>query len=131
MSLSVTQRAMLKASVPVAAGPTGLVIAFDYEIVCQRAANDEELQLSVHNNLSRMIKDYAPDPVYITRESWPELRKNYLTQAQEEGTENSFASEESEGEIELLPQEQEVPEETLVVKAEELFGSEAVTVVDD
>ena len=107
------------------------MIAFDYEIVCQRAANDEELQLSVHNNLSRMIKDYAPDPVYITRESWPELRKNYLTQAQEEGTENSFASEESEGEIELLPQEQEVPEETLVVKAEELFGSEAVTVVDD
>ncbi|MCU2038879.1 DNA polymerase III subunit gamma/tau, partial [Enterococcus faecium] len=105
--------------------------AFDYEIVCQRAANDEELQLSVHNNLSRMIKDYAPDPVYITRESWPELRRNYLTQAQEEGTENSFASEDSEGEIELLPQEQEVPEETLVVKAEELFGSEAVTVVDD
>ena len=39
--------------------------------------------------------------------------------------------EESEVEIELLPQEQEVPEETLVVKAEELFGSEAVTVVDD
>ena len=78
MSLSVTQRAMLKASEPVAAGPTGLVIAFDYEIVCQRAANDEELQL-VHNNLSRMIKDYAPDPVYITRESWPELRRNYLT----------------------------------------------------
>lgn len=78
-----------------------------------------------------MIKDYAPDPVYITRESWPELRRNYLTQAQEEGTENSFASEDSEGEIELLPQEQEVPEETLVVKAEELFGSEAVTVVDD
>lgn len=38
MSLSVTQRAMLKASEPVAAGPTGLVIAFDYEIVCQRAA---------------------------------------------------------------------------------------------
>ena len=41
MSLSVTQRAMLKASEPVAASPNGLVIAFDYEIVCQRAANDE------------------------------------------------------------------------------------------
>ncbi len=51
MSLSVTQRAMLKASEPVAAGPNGLVIAFDYEIVCQRAANDEELQLAIHNNL--------------------------------------------------------------------------------
>ncbi|WP_165003008.1 MULTISPECIES: DNA polymerase III subunit gamma/tau [unclassified Enterococcus] len=132
MSLSVTQRAMLKASEPVAAGPTGLVIAFDYEIVCQRAANDEDLKLSVHNNLSQMIKDYAPEPVYITRESWPEIRKSYLTHVKEEGTENSFAPEESEGEIELLPQEQETSsEETVVAKAEELFGTESVTVVDD
>ena len=82
MSLSVTQRAMLKASEPVAAGPNGLVIAFDYEIVCQRAANDEELQLAIHNQLSRMIKDYAPEPVYITRESWPGLRKKIISSKQ-------------------------------------------------
>ena len=36
-TLSVTQRAMLKASEPVAASPKGIVVAFDYEIVCARA----------------------------------------------------------------------------------------------
>ncbi|WP_019722634.1 DNA polymerase III subunit gamma/tau [Enterococcus mundtii] len=129
MSLSVTQRAMLKASEPVAAGPNGLVIAFDYEIVCQRAANDEELQLAIHNQLSRMIKDYAPEPVYITRESWPGLRKNYLVQAKDGEAEESFASDDESDEIELLPQEQ-TNQENVVTKAEELFGS-AVTVIDD
>ncbi|MGG5358004.1 MULTISPECIES: DNA polymerase III subunit gamma/tau [unclassified Enterococcus] len=128
MSLSVTQRAMLKASEPVAAGPTGLVISFDYEIVCQRAANDEELKLALHNNLSRMIRDYAPDPVCITQESWPELRKNYLIQNKEKQAE-SFAPETTDESIELLPQEEE-QEELVVSKAAELFGSN-VTVLDD
>jgi DNA polymerase-3 subunit gamma/tau len=128
MSLSVTQRAMLKASEPVAAGPTGLVISFDYEIVCQRAANDEELKLALHNNLSRMIRDYAPDPVCITQESWPELRKNYLIQNKEKQAE-SFAPETTDETIELLPQEEE-QEELVVSKAAELFGSN-VTVLDD
>ena len=35
--LSVTQRAMIKASEPVAASEDSLVIAFDYEILCQKA----------------------------------------------------------------------------------------------
>lgn len=130
MSLSVTQRAMLKASEPVAASPTGLVIAFDYEIVCQRAANDEELQLTIHNNLSRMIKEYAPDSVYITRESWPVIRKDYLIQTKDGGTEDSFAPVESEQEIELLPQE-EPTENAIVSKAKEIFGADVVTIIDD
>ncbi|OTP09643.1 DNA polymerase III gamma and tau [Enterococcus sp. 10A9_DIV0425] len=128
LSLSVTQRAMLKASEPVAAGPTGLVIAFDYEIVCQRAANDEELQLAIHNQMSRMIKDYAPEPVYITRESWPGLRKSFLIQVKDGGAEESFAPEDSADEIELIPEEPQ--EENVVAKAEELFGA-AVTIMDD
>ena len=130
MSLSVTQRAMLKASEPVAASPTGLVIAFDYEIVCQRAANDEELQLAIHNNLSRMIKDYAPDSVYITRESWPTIRKDYLVQAKDGSNDDSFAPEDSDEEIELIPQ-QAPSEETIVTKAEEIFGTDVVTIIDD
>ncbi len=130
MSLSVTQRAMLKASEPVAASPNGLVVAFDYEIVCQRAANDEELKLSIHNNLSRMIQDYAPEPVYITRESWPMIRKDYLIQAKDGGAEDSFAPEDATQEIELIPQNGP-EEEAVVAKAEEMFGSEIVTIIDD
>lgn len=130
MSLSVTQRAMLKASEPVAASPNGLVIAFDYEIVCQRATNDEELKLSIHNNLSRMIQDYAPETVYITRESWPLIRKDYLIQAKDGDAEDSFAPEDESPEIELIPQN-EMQEETIVTKAEEIFGPDIVTIVDD
>lgn len=130
MSLTVTQRAMLKASDPVAAGPTGLVIAFDYEIICQRAANDEELMLAVHNYLSQVIKDYTPDLVYITREVWPELRKNYFIQAKENSAQVSFASEGSLRASELISRE-EMRDESVVSKAEEIFGTTAVSVVDD
>ncbi len=42
MALPVTQRAMLKASEPMAAGPDLMLIAFDYEIVCQRADSSDE-----------------------------------------------------------------------------------------
>ncbi|MBF8807460.1 MAG: DNA polymerase III subunit gamma/tau [Enterococcus lacertideformus] len=130
MSLSITQRAMLKASEPVAASPTGLVIAFDYEIVCQRAVNDDELQLTIHNNLSRMIKNYAPDSVYITRESWPVIRKDYLIQTKDGDTEDSLAPADSEQELELIPS-QEPTKETVVTKAEEIFGTEVITIIDD
>jgi len=69
MSLSVTQRAMLHSSEAKAASESGVVIAFDYEILCQRASNDQEFQLMIHNQLSRMIKDYAPQAVFITIDS--------------------------------------------------------------
>ncbi|MGK0612261.1 DNA polymerase III subunit gamma/tau, partial [Enterococcus faecalis] len=82
--LTVTQRAMLKASEPVAAGPNGLVIVFDYEIVCSRATDYSEMQLAVHNGLSRLI-NYAPNLVCITRESWPNLRQTFIHQNKENG----------------------------------------------
>lgn len=80
-TLSVTQRAMLKASEPVAASPKGIVVAFDYEIVCARATDDEEMQLAFNNNLSRLM-DYTPEMVCITRESWPKLRQSFINQNQ-------------------------------------------------
>ena len=78
MSLSVTQRAMLHASEAKAASASGVVIAFDYEIVCQRAANDQDLQLTLHNQISRMISDYAPQAVFITKEAGQSYDKNLL-----------------------------------------------------
>lgn len=129
--MSVTQRAMLKASEPVAAGPNGLVLSFDYEIVGQRAANDEELQLGIHNNLSRLI-DYAPEIVCITQESWPGLRKSFLSQ-HKELMQNSAPLAEPATEITLLPDEaEESPaEQTIVDEALQLFGENLVEVVND
>lgn len=127
MALSVTQRAMLKASEPVAAGPNLLLVAFDYEIVCQRATNDGELHTTLSNTLSRMMADYAPDMVFITKDSWPELRQTYVVQNKEK----VLARPEGEAPVELPPENQEATETDLVDQAKNLFGEEVVTVIND
>lgn len=129
--LSVTQRAMLKASEPVAASSKGIVIAFEYEIVCGRAMEDEELQLAVHNSLSRLV-DYAPDMVCITKESWPKIRQSFIHQSKETdatmGTESAAVIEPREG------LEDHQPEDTtkqVVNEAIARFGDELVEVIND
>ncbi|EOJ70459.1 DNA polymerase III subunit gamma/tau [Enterococcus faecalis] len=129
-TLSVTQRAMLKASEPVAASPKGIVVAFDYEIVCARATDDEEMQLAFNNNLSRLM-DYTPEMVCITRESWPKLRQSFINQNQ-----GSLNHSEPENEMARLADEPPVTnehsQENLVVdEAIAMFGEELVEVLDD
>ncbi|EKA3076941.1 DNA polymerase III subunit gamma/tau [Enterococcus faecalis] len=129
-TLSVTQRAMLKASEPVAASPKGIVVAFDYEIVCARAADDEEMQLAFNNNLSRLM-DYTPEMVCITRESWPKLRQSFINQNQ-----GSLNHSEPENEMARLADEPPVTNEhsqenPVVDEAIAMFGEELVEVLDD
>lgn len=116
---------MLRASQPKAASPNGLVIAFDYEIICKKAANDQEFIAAVQNSISRMISGYKPDLVYITDESWPLLRQEFLSGQEEIADESEFTENEEENE------ETEAKEEGLVVsKAQDLFG-ELTTVKED
>ena len=129
-TLSVTQRAMLKASEPVAASPKGIVVAFDYEIVCARATYDEEMQLAFNNNLSRLM-DYTPEMVCITRESWPKLRQSFINQNQ-----GSLNHSEPENEMARLADEPPVTNEhsqenPVVDEAIAMFGEELVEVLDD
>lgn len=129
-TLSVTQRAMLKASEPVAASPKGIVVAFDYEIVCARATDDEEMQLAFNNNLSRLM-DYTPEMVCITRESWPRLRQSFINQNQ-----GSLNHSEPENEMARLADEPPVTNEhsqenPVVDEAIAMFGEELVEVLDD
>ncbi|ENZ6572011.1 DNA polymerase III subunit gamma/tau [Enterococcus faecalis] len=129
-TLSVTQRAMLKASEPVAASPKGIVVAFDYEIVCARATDDEEMQLAFNNNLSRLM-DYTPEMVCITRECWPKLRQSFINQNQ-----GSLNHSEPENEMARLADEPPVTNEhsqenPVVDEAIAMFGEELVEVLDD
>ncbi|EMW5675045.1 DNA polymerase III subunit gamma/tau [Enterococcus faecalis] len=129
-TLSVTQRAMLKASEPVAASPKGIVVAFDYEIVCARATDDEEMQLAFNNNLSRLM-DYTPEMVCITRESWPKLRQSFINQNQ-----GSLNHSEPENEMARLADEPPITNEhsqenPVVDEAIAMFGEELVEVLDD
>jgi len=124
MALPVTQRAMLKASEPMAAGPGLLLIAFDYEIVCQRADSSDELRLNMQNTLSMMIKDYTPDFVFITRESWPRLRQAFVSQHHDRPV--ATETNETDYEISLIPEETN----EVVEQAKSLFG-DLVTIKDD
>lgn len=124
MALPVTQRAMLKASEPMAAGPGLLLIAFDYEIVCQRADSSDELRLNMQNTLSMMIKDYTPDFVFITRESWPRLRQAFVSQHHDRPV--ATETNETDDEISLIPEETN----EVVEQAKSLFG-DLVTIKDD
>lgn len=131
--MSVTQRAMLRASEPVAAGPNGLVVAFDYEIVCGRAMDDTEMQLAIHNNLSRLA-DYAPNLVCITRDSWPKIRQSFIAQGKEKGESSPVELEaitSDEEEITLLPQEEQAASNQVIDEALAIFGTEIVEVVND
>lgn len=124
MALPVTQRAMLKASEPMAAGPGLMLIAFDYEIVCQRADSSDELRLNMQNTLSMMIKDYTPEFVFITRESWPRLRQAFVSQHHDRPV--AAETNESDDEINLIPEETN----EVVEQAKSLFG-DLVTIKDD
>ncbi|MGX7151106.1 DNA polymerase III subunit gamma/tau [Enterococcus ureasiticus] len=132
--MSVTQRAMLKASEPVAAGPNGLVIAFEYEIVCGRAMEDEEMQLAVHNNLSRLVNNYAPDMICITKESWPKLRQSFISQNKETPGEQPNEDRPVMNEENHLLTEDEPAEEVnnqVVDEAIAMFGEALVEVIND
>jgi len=125
-SLSVTQKAMLRASQPKAASPNGLVIAFDYEIICKKAANDQDFVSAVQNNISRMISDYVPDLVYITDESWPTLRQEFLSGHKDEADEDGL-TEQEEPESTTTDEQKE---DLAVSKAQDLFG-ELATIKED
>ncbi|MHC5375515.1 DNA polymerase III subunit gamma/tau [Enterococcus sp. LJL120] len=121
--LPVQQKALMRHSEPIAAGPNKFLLAFEYEIICQRATDDVNLKATLQNNLSRLTTDYAPEPLFIPKEAWPELRQAFVTIAQEQP--QQIAEIGNEDQV-AMPQNSEES----VEEAQKLFGS-LVTVVDD
>lgn len=133
------QKALMNQVDVVAASPNGLVIAFDHEILCQKAMDDPELVLLLSNNLSRLLPDHsAPQAVFVLKEHWFPLRQEFLAEMKQTGG-SPAAVENGNGDLmeaAPLPEDPEAdgqvpPEQDQVVtKAEELFGSLA-TIVED
>ena len=127
--LSTTQRALLKASEPVAASPNGFVLKFDYEILCQRAQESVEL----HEDIARHCQTLAQYPgnfVSVTGEQWVQIRQDYLRDKKEK--------QEAEGvthatEIEEQPTDEEEKNEVeqLVQNTIDLFGEEIVHISEE
>lgn len=96
--LSVTQRAMLKASTPVAAGPSGLIVSFDYDILCQKATNDSELMEAVKRFLEKLVGN-APQMIFVPGEQWPIIRGQYVKQLKNRPLENKSKEQKTVGEV--------------------------------
>lgn len=128
--VSVTQRAMLKASQPVAASQQGLVVAFDYEIVCKRASEDEELQQALLASLQQLIQ-YNPQIVCIPSDNWASLRNDFINQrpAPTDGAEASV--EEVPYDVPDEEEAQGTAENQVVDEAVQLFGEQLVEIVND
>nr|WP_241865021.1 DNA polymerase III subunit gamma/tau [Lacticaseibacillus kribbianus] len=75
--LSVTKRAMMRISEPVAASPTGVIVSFAYDILVERAMNDAALMTELESALNRLMGDPLK-VVLVQKDEWPRVRKAYL-----------------------------------------------------
>ena len=124
--LSTTQRALLKASEPVAASPNGFVLKFDYEILCQRAQESVEL----HEDIARHCQTLAQYPgnfVSVTGEQWAQIRQDYLRDKKEK--------QEAEGVTHATEMEEQPTDEEEKTEVEQntidLFGEEIVHISEE
>ena len=119
------QKGLLRNTEIKAAGPQGLVLSFEAEMVCQKASEDEQLALMISNHMSRLISGYAPEIVFIPESSWLGLRQSYLQQRKARKQGGASAGEEQ------APTEKEPPkEEPIVEKAQAIFG-DLTSIVND
>lgn len=128
LMLSVTQRAIMKASTPVAASPDGLVVSFDYDILCHKATNDMQLIQKVGEHIQKLTGDH-PTLICVPDDHWQQLRRQYIEQIRTGQVEAPNDDQDNQQIQEL--QEQEPAEEVvedIVSKAVEFFGELAVEI---
>ena len=127
--LSTTQRALLKASEPVAASSNGFVLKFDYEILCQRAQESVEL----HEDIARHCQTLAQYPgnfVSVTGEQWAQIRQDYLRDKKEK-QEAEGVTHATEMEEQPTDEEEKNEVEQLVQNTIDLFGEEIVHISEE
>lgn len=127
--LSTTQRALLKASEPVAASSNGFVLKFDYEILCQRAQESVEL----HEDIARhcqILAQYPGNFVSVTGEQWVQIRQDYLRDKKEK-QEAEGVTHATEMEEQPTDEEEKNEVEQLVQNTIDLFGEEIVHISEE
>lgn len=119
--LQTSQKAIMNTSTPVAASPQGLVVTFDYDILCERAQNDSVLLEAIENYLEKVIGHRA-ELVCVPAEKWPVIRKEFIDQMKDQPTNESTLSEEEDTSVKSEESQE------IVEKAVELFGEEIVKI---
>lgn len=83
--LEASQKAIMNTSTPVAASPQGLVVTFDYDILCERATNDTILLDAIGEYLEKVIGHRA-EMISVPAEQWPIVRQEFIKQMKEDST---------------------------------------------
>lgn len=125
--LSVTQRAIMHVSEPVAASENGVVVGFEYAFLCQKALEDQELIDTLENGLDRLIGK-VPSLVLIPVENWPEIRSNYLKQRKNGAV---VIADDTNEQSQDNDDQSASTQPTIIQKAEELFGTDIVEIKND
>ncbi|MDG2979997.1 DNA polymerase III subunit gamma/tau [Latilactobacillus curvatus] len=120
--LDVTKRAVMKVSEPVAASQSGVVVAFNYVILFERASNDQDLLNILENGLNRLTGNPFK-VVLVPHDVWPEIRQEYL---QNHAVPSQQVT--TDDEAEATPKPEQKP--AVVEQAQALFG-DAVVVKKD
>lgn len=108
--LSVQQRAKLNASTVLAASATGVVIGFEYELLCGLTDSDTALKEAVSEHAMRLI-DHPCRIECVPNSQWKSIRAQFVKSRQLEKLQTQE---------ELF--EEDTPEDELVEQATQLFG---------
>lgn len=122
--LSISQRAIMHVSQPVAASEGAVVVSFEYDYLCQKAMEDQQLVDTIENGLDRLTGK-VPELVFIPASKWPKIRQDYLSQRKNQPVTKSAAEEP------VIQEESSENEINVAQKAQELFGNEIVEIKND
>jgi len=144
--LPISQQAMLNVAKPIAASPTGVVVAFDFEVIKANAMKNAEMLHVMITQIQQLTQ--AQDErqlIFVTADEWPALRSAFV--AKRKGVhapaEQSVAAstlvapvDDDEQFASLAATAAITEEQTLVVdpvvsEAERLFGRDIIEEVDD
>ncbi|APR08146.1 DNA polymerase III subunit tau [Lentilactobacillus parabuchneri] len=134
-ALSVTQRAVMHVSSPVAASEGGVIVAFEYPFVYQKAQGDSDLKDALENNLDRIVGK-VPQIVFVPENQWPEIRHDYLAnhrnqlKGKKAGSNDADPKPDSTDDADERPAD-DAETQPVVKKAEELFGKDILDIKND
>lgn len=124
-SLSVPQRSLLKSSEPVAANQHQFVLKFEYDILCDRADQDNLLKQTVKTSCQAMI-GRSFEFVSVPSDKWQAIRREYIVEKKQR-KEPIAPIERIEEEFE---ESEKSPVEQLVDETVALFG-DVVKIVEE
>ncbi|KRN04228.1 DNA polymerase III subunit gamma/tau [Holzapfeliella floricola] len=120
-ALAPSKRAMMEVSKPVAASPTQVVIAFEYDIWFEKVLDDQGLLDDLNRYLELELKE-SRQIILVPTAEWPVLRQDFIKKHKSE-----IKSSNSQQDDKI---QEEKSESDVVSKAKELFGSEFISIKD-